>query len=449
MPEPQKTTRNSPGITPAGPTRFFAWGRMAMGIVISVAGAAGLHVLNEADLAAFAIVASVSGFILSAWAFVGTLVSPKASREDCLWATMFMALVLLLVAGNLYFNRLDYGLFFVGAELIIGAGCLLAGIVVAFAYRWLVRRKSYPRHTMRGRMLIAFALTLACLWVPVRWPVLALYHCGYFGGEEYYPFDEAQAAQATLRSMPNLLVRWAVSRSRGNRVLFARAETIGAVRDGLDIRWLKEVALTDGLVIDQLSAIKLLCQREPAAGRSVAVSLLKSGKYSSDNERGALVYMLVERQCSREEYDSVLDALDLARAVGIAYFFGRTDLLLHAVRRRSFEAVAKVIAENYEITGDDFALTMFTGLDADARIQLFGVWKANDGQKIAGWQRLSATAQLIYARAFGDPDLRVVRAALKNYLSILQRPEELPFRLDALNDVDDLRKACKSLISEK
>ena len=103
---------DSSTVQPAdsSPRQFVAFGRLLGGLAISAAGGIVMHYSISPDLTAFATVASVCGLVLNVWGFLGTILYSKATREDRVWATLFFLLLLLCLAGNIYFNRFDYGI---------------------------------------------------------------------------------------------------------------------------------------------------------------------------------------------------------------------------------------------------------------------------------------------------------------------------------------------------
>jgi hypothetical protein len=96
----------------SNPRKFVAFGRLLGGLFVSLIGGISMHLSTSPELTAFATVASVCGLVLNLWGFFGTVFYPTSTREDRVWAWLFMLLLLMSIAGNLYFNAFDYGIHF-------------------------------------------------------------------------------------------------------------------------------------------------------------------------------------------------------------------------------------------------------------------------------------------------------------------------------------------------
>jgi hypothetical protein len=193
----------------SSPRKFVAFGRLLGGLAISVVGALGLHFSNDPDVTAFASVATVAGAVLNIWGFIGTVLHAQATREDCFWAIAFFLLFCGVLAGNVYYNNMDYGIRYVGVEIIIVAAVFLFAWVSAIVSRLILRKNSeLSIPDRRRRMLIIGIIGLPLYWLAMRPPILAEYHVRTYGISKLYGREDHIRI---LEQLPTWCVRSAVA----------------------------------------------------------------------------------------------------------------------------------------------------------------------------------------------------------------------------------------------
>jgi hypothetical protein len=201
-------------VTDPAPRQFVAFGRLIGGLLVTTVGGFGLHYSNDPEINTFACVATVAGVVLNLWGFAGTVLHPKATAEDCFWAIAFFLLFCGVLAGNIYYNSLDYGLLAPGFEVAIAFAILVIAWMVAVATQILNLKNaelSKPEH--RRRMLVAGVVTILVLWTFGRPIIAARYHVNDLV-DSLYPAGDMLVLDpqqyAIMRHLPGWSVRWAI-----------------------------------------------------------------------------------------------------------------------------------------------------------------------------------------------------------------------------------------------
>jgi hypothetical protein len=460
-PTPAPLDSTEPPGTPARraipqpmPEHFVAWGRLFGGLAVSIFGALGLHLINNKDANAFAIVASVAGLVLSGWGFAATNLSPKARREDVLWAWLLFGLLLATLSGNAYYNRRDYGLAFIGIELI---ACGIAAAVALVAYLlagFFFKLGSRSEHERRGWRMVSMMACGLVFWPLLRWPLLALALGGAIGPGEQNS-EDVIVAKGMRRDMPAWLLRWAVHQAlqSAQAERRGRAVTASAAGELLDSSELTALVLDDKDQFVRIEALRTLANQD---GKSAAAAIMESVKRGTVVRNFFFPQML--RLLSSEQLNTLLDSQYCKGAIIMAYNYSLGSLLLAAVKkfgmneliRKYFDRTSSSVMSGDEIT---VALMILADTGPQEQAELFNYWKPNahdiefDGVNIF-WLKFDRGAKQVYALALKSSDTRVLNATYKSLLNTLSNSDAVRAALETEQASPDerIRAACKKLL---
>jgi hypothetical protein len=451
------------GDAPA-PARAFAGVRLVGGLAVCALGAVGLQVFRTPEIAAFATLASISGCVIVGWGFVSTFTDKNSDQEDIVWASLFLGLMLLLGAGNFFFSRTGSPL--AGVELSIAGVCFVGAYLVAAAYGWMIRRGHIEPHVARGKVLQAFLLMLVAVYLPVRWPLMALFSVGYFQETEFTEAEE-KAADNTLKNMPGFILRWALAAGLNSqdstlrRSTLSRAGGIEAISMNISSPQLMEMAQNEDDDSVRRMAFMLLYRRDRNLATATAMNLLADAAKTPGVWFDPFCRELALYTCSTKEFERLLARGEALRPAGgprlpwvlAAWRARRFDLVYYAMRRpagksETFEDIAWEIGKPPQ-SHDDLALALLGEPDALLRADVFKLWHPNSGRDFQydrHWQQLRPGAGAVFKKAFADKDPSVQRAACEKFIGCTQNAEALPASLKDLSTEANVRKTCSKLL---
>jgi hypothetical protein len=458
------TTDSADPAGEAAPARAFAGVRLVGGLAVCALGAVGLQVFRTPEIAAFATLASISGCVIVGWGFVSTFTNRNSEQEDIIWASLFLGLMLILSVGNFIFSRKGWPL--AGVELSIAGVCFVGAYVFAAAYGWFIRRGHIEPHIARGKVLQAFVVMLVAVYLPVRWPLMALFSVGYFQETEFSQAEE-KAADNTLKNMPGFVLRWALSvgltsqDSTLRRSTLSRAGGIEAISMNISSQQLMEIAQNEDDDTVRRLAFVLLYQRDRNLATTTAMNLLADAEKTPGVWFDPYCRELALYTCSTKEFERLLKRGEALQPPGgprlpwvlAAWRARRFDLVYYAMRRplgtpESFENIAWEIGRTPQ-AHDDLALALLGEPDPLLRVDVFKLWHPNSGRDFQydqQWHQLRPGAAAVFKKAFADRDPSVQRAACEKFIGCTQNTEALPASLKDLSTEANIRKTCSKLL---
>lgn len=441
---------------------FVAWGRLFGGLAISVAGALGLHAIQNKDANAFAIVASVSGLVLSGWGFAATNLSPKARREDVLWAWLLFGLLLGSLAANAYYNRRDYGVAYIGIELIAVALAAVLGLSAYAISGLFFKRGQRPDHERRGQRLVAMmACSLVC-WPLLRWPLMALALGGAIGSGEQST-EESITAAAMRRDMPAPLLRWAVHVALKSESPERRASAVDASRAGklLDSFELSGLVLDDTDPFVRIEALRVLAVQDPSAAAAAIMETVKRKTALSNFFFQDWLVLLAPAQL-----DAVFESPYAKSAVQHAYSGQVASVLVAAIRKFGMKLAVEMMCVGYTspmtlvFDYDIVAKVILTKSGVREQAEIFDHWKPSEDfwsntrfdvtytTNIHFWAHFRRGAKIIYFTVLRSSNPKVLDAAYRSLLATVTNPEAFRAALEPAQSSPEerTRAACKKLL---
>ena len=437
------------------PYHFVAWGRLFGGLAISVFGAFGLHAIQNKDANALSIVASVSGLVLNGWGFAATNLSPRAKREDVIWAWLLFGLLLASLGANAYYNRRDYGIVFTGIELFAIATAAALGLAAFVIAGFFYKRRIATDHERRGRSLIAMMASALVFWPLLRWPALALALSGAIGPSEDGDVERFTAA-TMRRDMSPTLLRWGVRMALKSENAERRGRAIDASRTGdlLDASELTAVVLNDPSEFVRIDALHALSQKDP---KSAAAAIVESVKRKTALPR--FFYSEYIASLSPDQLELIFDSEHSDDVLFYAYAEHSAALLLAAVKKFGMTAtVDRCFKGSYfamhEGDRHSVARIIFMNSGTHDKLELFKIWKPTASKVYFSkpdmnslWPNYPSGARFVFDLAFRSSNSKVLDAAYQNLLASLSNPQALRSLVESADGTPDerLRAACKKL----
>jgi len=453
-PESRETPAETKTAAQCPPYYFVAWGRLFGGLAISVAGALGLHAIQNKDANALSIVASVSGLVLNGWGFAATNLSPKAKREDLIWSWLLFGLLLASLGANAYYNRRDYGIVFIGVELFAIATAAAMGLAAFAIAGFFYKRRIASDHERRGRCLIAMLASTLLFWPLFRWPALALALGGAIGPGEQGDVEIITAA-AMRRDMNPALLRWGVRLALKSENAERRARAIDASRTGnlLDASDLTEVIVNDRNDFVRIDALGILRMQDPKSAASAIIESIKRKTALTSFFYNGLELL------SSDQLELALKSEYAKDVIFHAYGTENGAVLMAAVRKFGMKRTVEIcfqVSRNAVHEGDPHSVArkILANSGTQDQVELFKFWEPADSKievhyldLLFLWRNYSAGARRIFDTAFQSSDSKVLDAAFQNLLLSVSNPQALRTMVEPAEGSADerLREACKNL----
>jgi hypothetical protein len=435
---------------------------MGGGMAASAASIVVLRIGQSPEAFSFAGVAAAAGLVLTLWAYVAVQLSDKATARDRLNSHIVTVLALGIPVANLALNRDSWGVYFLTVELIILLVVAALAVAVAFVVKALIlwRRELTPIR-LRGYTLLTLAVVALIFWLPVRWPILALYHTGCFGDRASYWFGERLTASSSLKAMPQCVVRWAANlsldrpSSRSRHALYERLGYLPRLWNYLEPRILAELCLDQSLRAPELrrTSLETLAQKDRVLAKQTALDVAR--RFLADSYSDWIIEaspdLLVE-DCTPELFKALMERCELiARCTLLhaAYKKRRGDLLVRVARE--FRAEHRICfgqmppSDNF-YNDDDLAALILEHHDANVRAGLFDFWPDTLFSYDPQWQNVPPAKRKLFCRALNDPDISVQAAAARRFIACVLNKDALPVKLEDLKDDASIRRAAEALL---
>jgi len=434
---------------------YLARGRLFGGLSIAMFATIALFMARgNHDLQAFGMVASIAGFVASAWGAAATLVSPNFPPNRLIAFGIFL-LPYTVLGIAMCINGPAIEIFFPGYELLAVAIASAPALAIGTLAVWLVRNRNLPAHSNRSRLLLVFAISFVLIWPAVRWPMIALRTAGAIGKEEdLFGTDAIKAC----RFMPNGLMNWAVQLALQSPDPVRRRNAVNATYSGcFSPQELTKIILDDPDMIVAERALDVLYYSNRPAAAEVLMALLDHGR---DGRAGEFMHSPV--------YSAALNNEQIVVAVKSKYV---RELLFSAGQRNDAKtlliaarvmSLARVVDFGFFGSYDHFAANLFRDLEPKGRLELFVLWfpddratrptdlpKAyfDDGNTF--WQQFRAGSTQLYMLALQSRDPTTRAAAYQNVCNNVTNPEKLRIAMgdDSSGEKMPSKQACDRLLN--